>query len=50
LRIVDGDVEQREKRWERGLEAPVERQELARELLADSPAVVAAIDPRVGLE
>ena len=50
FRLLRRDIQQREQGGQRGLEAPIEREDLAGDLLADLPAVVPPIDLEVGLE
>ncbi len=50
LGLVRGHVEEPEEDWNGGAQGVVERQDLARDLLADAPLVVVILDAEVGLE
>ena len=50
LRVLHRHVEQPEKRGQRGLESPIERQDLAGELLVHLAPSVPVVDPEVALE
>jgi hypothetical protein len=47
LFVLDRDIEEREQRGDDRLEGAIERQELAGDLLADFPGVVAGLDLEV---
>ena len=45
--IVDGDIQQRQQRWQQRLQGAVQHQQLARYAFADFPLVVAVLDPEI---